>query len=91
MIINICIGSSCHIKGAYNVIQTLQHLIEERGLYDYVTLKAAFCMRRCEKGVSVSVNSVSVDNENYSVNPENVIDFFDNTIVPILNEELKKS
>ncbi len=86
MIIEICIGSSCHIKGAYNIIQTLQHLIEERGLYDSVDLKAAFCMRRCEQGVSVSIN-----NENYSVSPETVIDFFDNTIVPLLNEEMKNS
>lgn len=86
MIINICIGSSCHIKGAYNVIQTLQHLVEERGLYDDVTLKAAFCMRRCEKGVSVSIDDI-----NYSVDPETIIDFFDNTVVPLLNEEMKKS
>ena len=85
MVINICIGSSCHIKGAYNVIQTLQHLVEERGLYDYVTLKAAFCMRRCEKGVSVSIND-----ENYSVNPDTVVEFFDTTVVPIINEEMNK-
>jgi hypothetical protein len=43
-------------------------------------------MRRCEEGVSVSIDDI-----NYSVDPETIIDFFDNTVVPLLNEEMKKS
>lgn len=83
MVIEICIGSSCHLKGAYNVIQTLQHILEERKLYDRVNMKSAFCMRNCgNPGVSVTVNG-----EVYSVHAGNVVDFFDNTIVPMLNEE----
>jgi NADH:ubiquinone oxidoreductase subunit E len=82
MTIEICIGSSCHLKGSYNVIQTLQHLLEERNLYDRVTLKSAFCMRQCEKDVAISV-----DGKIYSVKPENTVEFFDNTVVPLLNKE----
>ncbi|MGN0592047.1 MAG: (2Fe-2S) ferredoxin domain-containing protein, partial [Ruminococcus sp.] len=32
--LNVCIGSSCHLKGSYNIIHTFQHLIEEKGLHD---------------------------------------------------------
>jgi len=28
--IKICVGSSCHLKGSYNVINEFQHLIEEK-------------------------------------------------------------
>ncbi len=85
MVIEICIGSSCHLKGTYNIIQTLQHILEERKLYDRVNMKSAFCMKNCGgNGVSVSVNGTV-----YGVTPENVVDFFDNTIIPLLNVEDK--
>ena len=29
MKLNVCIGSSCHLKGSYNVIQVFQKMIEE--------------------------------------------------------------
>lgn len=43
----VCIGSSCHVRGAYNVLQTFQHLIEEHNLHGRIELKAAFCMKEC--------------------------------------------
>ena len=32
--VSVCIGSSCHLKGSYNVIQAFQQMIEENGLHD---------------------------------------------------------
>jgi NADH:ubiquinone oxidoreductase subunit E len=53
----VCIGSSCHLKGSYNVIQVFQQLIEEHSLHDKIDFKSAFCMRKCAKaGVTVSVD-----------------------------------
>jgi NADH:ubiquinone oxidoreductase subunit E len=53
----VCIGSSCHIKGAYNLIQTFQQLIEEKDLHDRINFKSSFCMRQCRNpGVAVSVD-----------------------------------
>jgi NADH:ubiquinone oxidoreductase subunit E len=43
-----CIGSFCHIKGAYNLIQTFQQLIEEKNLHDRINFKSSFCMRQCQ-------------------------------------------
>ena len=44
IVINVCIGSACHIKGSYNVINSLQQLTEEYGVTDKVDTRAAFCL-----------------------------------------------
>ena len=75
--ISVCIGSSCHLKGSYNVIQTLQQRIEAEGLHDQIEMKAQFCMRQCQNGVSVSV-----DGKAHSVSPETARDFFRLEVLP---------
>ena len=79
--LNVCIGSSCHLKGSYNVIQTFQQLIELQSLHDKVEMRAQFCMKQCQKGVSVSVG-----NGIYSVSPENAKSFFDTTVLPLAKQ-----
>lgn len=75
--IHVCIGTSCHLNGSYNVVQTFQQLIEEYGLHDKVDIKAYFCMKKCgNQGVSVSVDDAS-----YRIEPENAHDFFKDTIL----------
>ncbi len=76
MIIQVCIGSACHIKGSYDVIETLKKKIEEHSLEYKVELKASFCMGKCSNGVSVKVNDTYT-----SVLPEEICDFFDNVIL----------
>jgi NADH:ubiquinone oxidoreductase subunit E len=57
--LTVCIGSSCHIKGSYNVIQTFQQSIEEKMLHDRIDFKSSFCQKQCRHpGVAVSVNGV---------------------------------
>ncbi|MEE0681635.1 MAG: (2Fe-2S) ferredoxin domain-containing protein [Candidatus Gastranaerophilaceae bacterium] len=76
--LSVCIGSSCHLKGSYNVIQTFQHLIEENALHDKVDFKATFCMKRCERpGVAVLL-----DGEEFSITPETAREFFKTTVMP---------
>ena len=40
MDVNICVGSSCHLKGSYNIIHVFQELINQYHLEDQVELKA---------------------------------------------------
>lgn len=54
--INVCIGSACHLKGAYDVINRIELLIKEKDLGDRVTLKGAFCLGECTKAVSVRID-----------------------------------
>jgi len=76
--LNVCVGSSCHLKGSYNVIQAFQQMIEEGALHDKIEMKAQFCMKQCQRGVSVSIG-----NDTYSVSPETAREFFRNTLVPM--------
>ncbi|WIV11721.1 (2Fe-2S) ferredoxin domain-containing protein [Proteiniborus sp. MB09-C3] len=75
--INVCIGSACHLKGAYEVINNLQHIIEERELSEKVIVKAAFCLGECTKAVSVRVDEDKV----VSVGEETVKEFFEQHVV----------
>ena len=71
MTIQVCVGSSCHIKGSRIVVEELQKLIAEHGIGDKVELEGTFCMNKCQQGVCVTIND-----EFFSVTPEGVGEFF---------------
>ena len=71
MKITVCIGSSCHIKGSRQVVETINRMIRENGLNDKVELGGTFCLGKCGQHVSVSI-----DEEFFSVNPEKAEEFF---------------
>lgn len=65
--ISICVGSSCHLKGAPKIVQLFKEAISENNLKDKVALKATFCLGRCAEGVCVKIGedvivNVSVNN-----------------------------
>ena len=72
MDVQICVGSSCHLKGSYNVIRAFQKLVQEYGLEDQMELNAAFCMGHCTEGVSTMFGDEYVGN----VTPENAVEVF---------------
>ena len=76
MKITICIGSSCHLKGSRQVVEELRRLIEQNSLKDKVELGGVFCMGKCQQGVCVKV-----DGEFYSVTPDTVQSFFDDSVL----------
>lgn len=57
----ICVGSSCHIKGSYQIINKFQDIIKHERLEDKVELKASFCLGHCTQGVSVKVGDKFID------------------------------
>lgn len=76
MKITVCIGSSCHIKGSRQVVETLNRLIKENNLQDKVELGGTFCLGKCGQHVSVSIGE-----EFFSVQPEKVEEFFKNEVL----------
>ena len=72
-IIQVCIGSACHLKGSYNIINKLQNIIKEKKLDSQIVVKAAFCLGECTKAVSVKVN----DNAIQPLDEESVEGFLD--------------
>ncbi|HUT58296.1 MAG TPA: (2Fe-2S) ferredoxin domain-containing protein [Phycisphaerae bacterium] len=54
--VTVCVGSSCHLKGARHVIVRFNELLKESGLENEVTLKGSFCMERCGEGVNWQID-----------------------------------
>lgn len=78
--LSVCIGSACHLKGSYNIIQTFQQLVEENGLHEKINFKASFCMKKCNQaGVNVDLNG-----EKYNIAPEVAREFFYEKVVPLV-------
>jgi NADH:ubiquinone oxidoreductase subunit E len=72
MNIYICVGSSCHLKGSYDVIQLMKQALIDHNLTDSVNLSAAFCLGKCTDGVTVKINDEII----CGVSKENFDDFF---------------
>ncbi|MGE5560403.1 MAG: (2Fe-2S) ferredoxin domain-containing protein [Chloroflexota bacterium] len=51
--IEVCVGSSCYLRGAPAVIERFQSLIASASAE--VILKGSFCMEQCGDGVSVRI------------------------------------
>ncbi|MFA5658420.1 MAG: NAD(P)H-dependent oxidoreductase subunit E [Oscillospiraceae bacterium] len=69
MEIYVCIGSSCHLKGSYDIIELLKDNLKIHNLENDVNMKASFCLGKCTKGVTIKVDDeiitgVSKDNFN---------------------------
>ena len=75
--VTVCVGSSCHIKGARNVIMRFNELLKERGLENKVELKGSFCMERCGEGVNWQIDDELLT----SSNVENAVSTFKERIV----------
>lgn len=57
--VEICVGSSCHIKGSADVVAYFRQALEAHGLTEQVALAGSFCMGSCNReGVSVRIDGV---------------------------------
>ena len=57
MVIAVCVGSSCHLKHSYTVIDRFKEAIDRHGLEDRVELKASFCLNNCQNAVSFKIDA----------------------------------
>ncbi|MHC4574579.1 MAG: (2Fe-2S) ferredoxin domain-containing protein [Planctomycetota bacterium] len=56
MIVTVCVGSSCHIKGARDIIARFNEFLSREGLADKVELRGTFCMERCGEGINWKID-----------------------------------
>ena len=84
MIIQICVGSSCHLKGSPEIVELLQKAVEEYHLTDEVTLTGSFCIGKCNRvGVTVQID----DDIHVGVTKENFNEFFKKNVLDQLGKE----
>jgi NADH-quinone oxidoreductase subunit G len=50
--VTVCVGSSCHVKGAREMINRFISVLSDEDLQDKVELKGAFCMDHCGQGIN---------------------------------------
>ena len=78
MNIQICVGSSCHLRGSEEVVALFQKAVEEHNLGDKITLAGSFCIGRCNReGVTVQVDDEIIT----GVKPETFDRFFETEIL----------
>ncbi len=94
MNIKVCVGSSCHLKGSYEVIEVFKEIIKKYDVEDLVELQASFCLGHCATGVTVkadgwdkpTVEKLGADELLlHNVNKDNAEELFAKQIYPMLN------
>ena len=68
MEVSVCVGSSCHLKGSYDIIQLMKTALAKHQLEEKVNLAAAFCLGKCTGGGSIKVDDeviTGVSKENF--------------------------
>ena len=76
--INVCVGSACHLKGSYDLINSLQQLINDNNCTQKVEVKAAFCLGHCAKAISVKFEE---EDEVFQLHPKDAGDFFQGEVL----------
>ena len=57
MIVQVCVGSSCHLKGSEEIVELFQKAVETHHLEQEITLVGSFCIGKCNRiGVTVQVD-----------------------------------
>ena len=64
VMVTVCVGSSCHIKGARALVTQFNALLKEHDLQDRVELKGSFCMERCGEGVNWQIDEEAFSSTN---------------------------
>ena len=83
MEVYVCIGSSCHLKGSYDIINVFKQQIAQQQIKDKVNLNVSFCVGNCQNGVTIKIDDRIVT----GLNAENAAEVFQKEVV----EGLKKS
>lgn len=82
--VQVCVGSSCHLKGSYDVVQKFQEKMEEEKLDGKLDLAGSFCFGKCNRtGVTVAVNEKVIA----GVTVEGFDSFWKEYVVPELRKE----
>ena len=81
MIIQVCVGSSCHLKGSPEIVELFQKAIEENHLEDEITLAGSFCIGKCNRiGVTIQID----DDIHTGVIKENFKEIFNENVLKVL-------
>ncbi len=86
LFVQICVGSSCHLKGSAEIVSLFERAVEEHHLEDEVVLSGSFCIGKCNRvGVTVQID----DDVHVGVTTENFREFFRKNVLDAIGKEGK--
>ena len=84
LFVQICVGSSCHLKGSQDIVDLFEKAIQEYKIEDEVVLSGSFCIGKCNRvGVTVQVD----DDVHVGITRENFSEFFKKNILDVIERE----
>ena len=87
MLIQVCVGSSCHLKGSPEIVELLQKAVSDYHLEDEVTLAGSFCIGKCNRiGVTIQID----DDIHTGITKECFKEFFEENVLNKIHSEGKK-
>ena len=82
--VQVCVGSSCHLKGSQEIVELLEQAAEEHKITDDIVLTGSFCIGKCNRtGVTVQVN----DDVHVGITRDNFREFFKTKILDVVEKE----
>ena len=86
LFVQVCVGSSCYLKGSQEIVELLESAVSEHGLGEEVVLSGSFCIGKCNRvGVTIQVN----DDIHVGITRENFREFFQKNILDVIESERK--
>ena len=86
LFIQVCVGSSCHLKGSQDIVELLEAAVAEHKIEDEVMLSGSFCIGKCNRvGVTIQVN----DDVHVGITKENFREFFKTNVLDVIESEGK--
>ena len=86
LFVQICVGSSCHLKGSQDIVELLEEAVKEHKIEDEVVLSGSFCIGKCNRvGVTVQID----DDVHVGVTREGFREFFKKNILDVIESERK--
>ncbi len=84
VIVQICVGSSCYLKGSSDIVQLMQDSVAAEHLEDDISLTGSFCTGQCNRvGVTVTVNDEVIT----GVTRETFREFWNEKIMPAVRAD----
>ncbi len=81
LIVQICVGSSCYLKGSQEIVEKFEKAVKDHKLEDKVVLSGSFCTGSCNReGVTIHID----DKVFTKIKPENFDSFFEENVLSVV-------
>ena len=81
VIVQVCVGSACHLNGSQEIVELFEKAIEEHHLEDEIMLCGSFCVGKCNReGVTIQVD----DDIYVGITPASFKEFFADKVLKLI-------